>query len=159
MDKREKKELWVERRMTVPRRYFSFAHLLAKLKRLSILPKEDGWRTVTQAYLRREHTKFVLAVFRLDFWSDVPFRKDRDFFSAKKHILERLVLFFKHHPLTYGQLLWGKFSTHGKEKGPQDIVSADFNDDGTLKSIRPCLDQSRRQRNRWCRCHYNRQYQ
>ena len=124
-------------------RCFSFDHMIAKLKSLRLLPKEDGWRTVTQAYLRREHTKFVLAAFRLDFWSDVPSQKDKDFFSAQKHIRERLVLFFKHHPLTYGQLLWGKFSTQGKKKSPVDIVSADFNDDGTLKRIMPCLDQSR----------------
>jgi len=124
-------------------RSFSFARILENLKRLRLLPKEDGWRKITQAYLRREHTKFVLAAFRLDFWSDVPFQKDRSFFEAQKNIQERLVLFFKHHPLTYGQLLWGKFSTQGRTKGPQDIVCADFNNDGTLKSIRPILDQSR----------------
>jgi hypothetical protein len=138
-----KKSRWFERLASSALRGFSFDHILRSLKRLRLLPQEDGWRTVTQAYLRREHTKFVLAAFRLDFWSDVPFQKERDFFSAQKHIQERLALFFKHHPLTYGQLLWGKFSTHGKTKGPQDIVCADFNDDGTLKRIMPCLDQSR----------------
>jgi hypothetical protein len=124
-------------------RSFSFDHILRKLRRLKFLPKEDGWRTVTQAYLRTEHTKFILAAFRLDLWSDLPSRKDRNFDFAQKHIIERLALFFKAHPLTYGQLLWGKFSTHGKKKGPQDIVCADFDDDGTLKSIRPYLDQIR----------------
>jgi len=143
MDQQHRKDQRPDSWASAMLRRFSFAHLIEKLKGLRLLPKEDGWRTVTQAYLRREHTKFVLAAFRLDLWSDVPFQRGRDFFAAKKHIHERLVLFFKHHPLTYGQLLWGKFSTRGKKKSPQDIVCADFNDDGTLKNIRPCLDESR----------------
>jgi len=124
-------------------RSFSFARILKNLKRLKLLPQEDGWRTATQAFLRTEHTKFVLAAFSLDLWSDVPSQKDRNFDFAKKHIIERLGLFFKDHPLTYGRLLWGKFSTQGKKKGPQDIVCADFNEDGTLRSIRPFLDPIR----------------
>ncbi len=121
-------------------RLFSFSRILNWLKRFKVLPKEDGWRTVTQAYLRREHTKFVLAVFRLDLFSDEPSRKDRNFLLAQKHIQDRLSLFFKHRPLAYGQLVWGKFSSRAKEKVPQDIVSADFMEDGTLKRIQPCLD-------------------
>lgn len=123
-------------------RSFSFARILEGLSKLKLLPEEDGWRKVTQAYLRREHSKFVLAAFRLDFFSDVSFQSERNLFLAQKHIQERLGLFFKRHPLVYGHLQWGKFSTRAKKKDPQDIVCADFNDDGTLKRIQPRLDQS-----------------
>jgi hypothetical protein len=142
MDRQHKDQEFEHWISAVPRQ-FSFAYLLERLKRLRLLPKEDGWRTITQAYLRREHTKFVLAAFRLDLWSDVPSQGERNLFAARNHILERLVLFFKRHPLTYSQLLWGKFSTQGMKKKSADIVCADFNDHGTLKSIRPCLDESR----------------
>ena len=124
-------------------RFFSFNHILEILKRLRFLPKEDGWRTVTQAYLRREHTKFVLAAFRLDLWSDAPFQRERDLPAAQEHVLQRLVLFLKDHPLSYSQLLWGKFSTQVRAKSLQDIVCADFNDDGTLISIQPYLERGR----------------
>ena len=124
-------------------RFFSFASLHGGLKHLRLLPEEDGWRKVTQSYLRTEHTKFVLAAFRLDLWSDAPSQKERNVAEAKEHILRRLALFLKHHPLTYGQLLWGKFSTHGVTQSHHDIVYAEFNDDGTLKSIQPYLDQNR----------------
>jgi hypothetical protein len=143
MDRQHRKDQRFHHWASAFLRSFSFAHILKKLRRLKFLPKEDGWRTVTQAYLRTEHTKFILAAFRLDLWSDLPSRKDRNFDFAKEHIIERLALFFKDHPLTYGQLLWGKFSTQGKKKGPQDIVCADFDHDGTLKSIRPYLDPIR----------------
>jgi pimeloyl-ACP methyl ester carboxylesterase len=123
-------------------RSFSFARILEGLRHLRLLPKEDGWRKVTQAYLRREHAKFVLAAFRLDFLSDVSFQGGRDFSLSQKHIQERLGLFFKRHPLVYGHLQWGKFSTRAKKKDLQDIVCADFNDNGTLKRIQPHLDQS-----------------
>jgi pimeloyl-ACP methyl ester carboxylesterase len=121
---------------------FSFAHILERLKDWGLLPKIDGWRTATQTYLRTEHTKFTLAAFRLNLWSDAPFKTYRNAASAKEHIIERLALFLKSHPLTYSQLLWGKFSTQGMKKKPVDIVCADFNDNGTLKGIQPYLDQS-----------------
>lgn len=114
------------------------------MKHLRFLPKKDGWRTAAQAYLRTEHTKFILAAFRLNFWSDGLFEEERKIESSKKHIIERLSLFFKNHPLPYGKLSWGKFSTRGMKKKYSDIVCADFNDEGTLKEIWPFLDPARR---------------
>ncbi|MEI7751216.1 MAG: alpha/beta hydrolase [Candidatus Omnitrophota bacterium] len=123
-------------------RSFSFARILEGLRKLKLLPEEDGWRKVTQAHLRREHSKFVLAAFRLDFFSDASVQNDRNVFLAQEHIQKRLCLFFERHPLVYGHLEWGKFSTRAKKKDSQDIVCADFNEDGTLKRIQPRFDQS-----------------
>jgi len=143
MDRQHKKnkrlELWISAFLW----RFSFARILEKLKSLKLLPKEDGWRTATQAYLRREHTKFVLAAFRLDFWSDVPFQKDRNSFSPKNISTKDWCCSLNTIRSPTASCSGVNFRHKGRRKGPQDIVCADFNNDGTLKSIRPCLDQSR----------------
>ncbi len=123
-------------------RRFYFANMLRWLKWLKPRPKEDGWRTATQSYLRTEHSKFILAAFRLDLWSDITRRKDASFAAVKKHLIERLALFLIDYPITHRQLRWGKFSTKREKKDLIDIVCAKFNDNETLGSIEPYLDRS-----------------
>lgn len=124
-------------------RFLSFTSMLRWLKRFGSRPKEDGWRTAAQSYLRTEHSKFILAAFRLDLWSDNPGREDMSSAIAKKHLIERLALFLINYPITHRQLRWGKFSTRREKKDLIDIVCAEFNDNGTLSNIEPYLDRSR----------------
>ena len=120
----------------------SFARISECIKHLKLKPKEDGWRTAAQVYLRTEHTKFILAAFRLDLWSDFPAKENVSVGIAKKHLIKRLALFLLDYPITHRQLSWGKFSTKHEKKDPIDIVCAVFKADGTLDSIEPYLDQS-----------------
>ncbi|MFC1576342.1 alpha/beta fold hydrolase [Candidatus Omnitrophota bacterium] len=117
--------------------------LLKVLKLFGYRSKENGWRTITQSYLRTEHTKFILAAFRLNIWSDMPPGTDKDPALARAHITRRLALFLRNHLITHLQLEWGRFSTKKEIKYPVDIVCADFNAYGALNSIDPHFD------NRW----------
>ncbi len=120
-----------------------FDNILRRLTRLWKRPKEDGWRTAAQSYLRTEHSKFILAAFRLDLWSDIPRRKEISYVIAKRHLIERLALFLIDYPVTHRKLRWGKFSTRGERKEFIDIVCAEFNENGMLDKIEPYLDRSR----------------
>lgn len=102
---------------------------LQLFKKLGLRPKEDGWRKITQVYLRTEQSKFALACFGLAF-------------SAEEEVIRGLVEFFRQHPATHWQLVWGNFCAKRIKKNEIDIVEADFNDDGTLKGITPFLDPS-----------------
>ncbi len=104
--------------------------------------KKDGWRTAAQSYLRTEHSKFILAAFGLNLWSDVTRREDTSAAGAKKHLIERLALFLKDYPVTHRQLHWGKFSTKRGKKDLIDIVHAEFDESGALSAIEPYLDRS-----------------
>ena len=117
--------------------------LLDLMKRFGYRSKENGWRTITQSYLRTDNSKFILAAFRLNIWSDMPREAGKDPALVKAHVISRLALFLRDHLITHLQLEWGRFSAKKEIKYPVDIVSAVFNDDGTLSDIEPCLD------NRW----------
>jgi len=115
------------------------ANILKWLKRFKPKPKEDGWRTAARSYLRTEHSKFILAAFRLDLWSDIPRRSYMGLASAKKHLIERLALFLTDYPITHRKLRWGRFSTRREKKDLVDIVCAEFRDNGMLDNIKPYL--------------------
>jgi len=121
--------------------FLSFIILPLKvLKRFGYRSKGSGWRTITQSYLRTEHSKFILAAFRLNVWSDMLPGDDNDLALTKAHVVERLALFLRNHLITHLRLEWGRFSAKKEIKYPVDIVCADFNDDGTLNSIDPHFD-------------------
>ncbi len=117
-----------------------FEKILRRLKQISPQPTEDGWRVATQSYFRTEHSKFVLAVFRLDLWSDRPSSKDPSLAGAKRHVIERLAVFLKNHPILHKQLRWRMFSTQRTRKDLLDIVDADFHENGTLERVQLWLD-------------------
>jgi hypothetical protein len=104
------------------------------------IPTEDGWRKVARCFLRTEHSKFTLAVFRLDPWSDVARKPGRSQEETRTHIMERLAAFLGDHSLVQGRLRWGKFSTQYEWNDVVDIVYAAFDHNGKLAEIRPCFD-------------------
>lgn len=127
--------------------FFFIVKFLQFLQRLGFTAREDGWRRVTQSYLRTEHSKFALAVFRLNFWSDLKTENDKTLGSAKKHLIERLTQFLGQHPVTHWQLQWNRFSVKRREKKCIDIVHADFDENGNLESIEPYLDSNENGKN------------
>lgn len=121
---------------------FPSVKILERLKRLGYGSGQDGWRKATQSYLRTEHSKFTLAVFRLDIWSDSPHEEDKSLQHAKRHIIERLSLFLNDHPISHRKLVWRRFYADRRHKDGVDIVYAGFNKDGSLSGIHPYFDKS-----------------
>ncbi len=122
--------------------FFLIIKFLQFLQKVGIAPNEDGWRRVTQSYLRTEHSKFVLAAFRLDFWSDLKTKDENTIVSAQRHLIERLARFFKDYPIAYHQLRWSRFSAKTRIKKSVDIVHADFDKNGNLESMELYLNLS-----------------
>jgi hypothetical protein len=121
---------------------FCLVKLLQIFKKLGFSAKEDGWRKTARIYLRTEHSKYSLAAFRLDLWSDLRTEDDRSLGNAKKHIIERLAAFLKQHPTICRQLQWNTFSARGEEKSFVDIIHAEFNNEGSMEFIETRLDSN-----------------
>ena len=118
---------------------FLIIKFLQFLKRLGIKPKENGWRKVTRAYLRTEHSKFVLACFGLNFRKDAV-SQGGDLENKKAQIIQKLADFFRSQPQLHWKIQWARFSAKAAKKDLIDIVLADFNEEGSLKSIVVYLD-------------------
>lgn len=121
---------------------FLFLKVLQLFKKLGFRAKDNGWRAAMRHYARMEYSKFVLAAFRLDFWSDKKAFdiKTADLEGAKLHLIKRFSKFLHEVPELQWQLHWTRYSVRRKGKRLIDIVQAKFNDDGTLESIKPFLD-------------------
>lgn len=120
--------------------FFGVVKLLGLLRKMGAAKGRDGWRTVTQSYLRTEQSKFSLTAFNLDFWSDMQRDRERTFAAAKQHCLERLARFLKRYSVFHAELQWGKFCAKKRLKKPLDIVAADFDVNGDLRFLEPHLD-------------------
>lgn len=120
---------------------FLIIKFLQALKRLGIRPRENGWRKVTRAYLRTEHSKFVLACMGLDFRAGAAAEEDGSG-DKKARIIGKLAEFFRSQPQLHWKIQWGRFSARMVKKDFIDIVLADFDEYGSLKSIVVYLDHS-----------------
>jgi len=121
--------------------FFAIVKSLQFLKWLGLKSTGDGWRKVAQSYLRTEHAKFILATFRLNFWSDANGVADRSFNSASQLIIGRLKIFFSKHPALHWEIKWGKFCAKGYPKNNNtDIVHATFDKNGRIENITLYLD-------------------
>ncbi len=121
--------------------FFLIVKFLQFLLKLGFKPNGDGWRRVTESYLRTEHSKFALAAFKLNFWSDLDVEGSKTLDSARKHLIERLAQFLKLHPATHWKLQWNRFSTKRQKKEFIDIVHAFFDENGNLKDLKTYFDQ------------------
>jgi hypothetical protein len=119
---------------------FSFVKVLQFVRLLGFASKEGGWRTAARAYLRTEHSKFSLTAFRLLFWSDCEGQYQRDFVSAKRHIIKRLHIFLQKVPSSQWQIIWKKFSAVRVRKKHVDLVEVEFDENGNILRIDPWLD-------------------
>ncbi len=119
--------------------FFYVVQFMHLLRRLGVRSKKNGWRIVTQSYLRTEHSKFALAVFGLDFWSDVALGS-RTPEAAQQHLLRRLQKFLHDRPQMLHQIRWQSFCAVSEQAQVADMVWAEFSDKGSLESLRLYLD-------------------
>jgi len=115
--------------------FFLVVKFLQLLKKHGIKPKEDGWRRVTQTYLRTEESKFALTAFRI-------VSNNKTLSLAREDVIKKFAKTLKKYPLTNCQLEWSRFSGKSRPKEYTDIVCAEFNKNGRLEKIKPYLELS-----------------
>ena len=120
--------------------FFGIVKMLELLRKAGVSRNTDGWRKVTQCYLRTEPSRFALAVFGLDLWSDLKGEHERTFDAAKRHCLQRLTQFLKANPIFHSRLQWGPFCAKSRSKGSLDIVETGFSENGDLLHLNPWVD-------------------
>jgi len=113
--------------------FFIVIKMLQFFRKYSGLAKKNGWRKITEIFLRKEHSKFCLASFRLSYDSEENVNKD--FIRAKKLLVARMYKFIKNSPILHWSVEQGAFSVTKKENDYVDIVIAEFNKDGELLNI------------------------
>ncbi len=116
--------------------------VLQFFKKCGVRAKTDGWRHLTSALFRTEHSKFSLAAFRLDMWSDIsPPPPDIRYDEAFEHFLKRFSLFLQSHKQINYALDWGRFSVRGIEKKFQDLLYIVFDAEGQIISVECMLQK------------------
>jgi pimeloyl-ACP methyl ester carboxylesterase len=115
--------------------------ILQGLKKIGIKTQENGWRMLSGVFLRNEHSKFILASFRLNYHGLDNLPESQE--DAKKIIINRLMDFLRSKPSCHWGLKWGLFRTKRKRIFFTDIVETKFSDDGQLSKIIPYFDNTR----------------
>ncbi|OGV58479.1 MAG: hypothetical protein A2X45_17860 [Lentisphaerae bacterium GWF2_50_93] len=113
---------------------------LQLLKKIGFKTKINGWRKITGIFLREEHSKFILASFRMNYLGTNTLPGDIG--SAKIILIDRLADFIHRNPDCRWTVDWGFFLTGRKKSFFTDIVEAEFSPDGELLRIVPYFDKS-----------------
>ena len=108
------------------------------LKMIGFKAKVNGWRKVTGIFLRKEHSKFILASFRMDYLGKN--RRPESIETAKAILIGRLADFLRRSPACHWTLDWGTFMTQRKRLLFTDIIEAEFSADGLLRALTPHID-------------------
>jgi pimeloyl-ACP methyl ester carboxylesterase len=122
--------------------FFIFIKILQFIRKLGVFARDNGWRKVTQVFLRKEHSKFCLASFRLEFAEDAGVEKI-DFPRAKALVMAKLFTFIKNNSIFHWTLEEHSFSTDKKPNQYVDLVDSEFEKDGKLAAIRPNFETKR----------------
>ncbi len=117
-----------------------FIKFLQLLKRIGFKAKMNGWRKVTGIFLRREHSKFILACFRLNYLGTRGRPEGME--EAKAILTERLADFLRRSPACHWTLEWGFFISKREKLQFTDVVEAVFGADGMLLKLKPYFDTS-----------------
>lgn len=115
---------------------------LQLMKTIGFRAKENGWRKVTGIFMRKEHSKFILASFRINYIGGNTPPETME--SAKKILIERLADFIKRNPACHWSLDWGFFMAKRKKLLFTDIVEAKFSSEGQMLKLIPHLDRTSR---------------
>jgi len=113
---------------------------LQLMKKIGFKTKINGWRKVTGIFLRKEHSKFILASFRMNYLGNNPTPEDMG--AAKTILISRLADFIRRNPDCRWTIDWGFFLTRRKKSFFTDIVEAEFGADGDLLKIVPHFDRN-----------------
>ncbi len=113
---------------------------LQLMKKIGFRTKINGWRKVTGIFLRKEHSKFILASFRMNYLGGNS--RPRDLVEARKILIDRLSDFIHRNPDCRWTVDWGFFLTRRKKSFFTDIVEAEFGADGDLLKLVPHFDRN-----------------
>lgn len=110
---------------------------LQTVKMLKIFAQQNGWRKITQIFLRKEHSKFCLASFRLSYLQGLENTDER---KAKLLLISKLFSFIKNNPIFHWSLEHQSLIVVKRQIDYIDIIVADFDDTGKLLKLDPHFD-------------------
>ena len=116
--------------------FFLILKILQLFRNLGFVAMENGWRRVTQVFLRKEHSKFCLASFRLKYLDGEDVRK-LDYPMARMLLIARLFKFLKENPVFHWKIEQHAFSVSKGHHAYVDIVEAEYDGRGKLLSLYP----------------------
>jgi pimeloyl-ACP methyl ester carboxylesterase len=116
-----------------------FIKMLQLMKKIGFRAEENGWRKATSVFLRNEHSKFILATFRLTYAGGRPPPQNKE--AANAIVIERLADYLSNNPDCHWALDWGIFMTTRKKLLFTDIIEAEFSKDGVLRKLVLHLDK------------------
>jgi len=118
-----------------------FIKCLQLLKKIGFKAEEGGWRKATGIFLRKEHTKFILATFRLHYFNKT--KLSPDVATSKKVLVKRLAKFLHKTPACHWTNEAGLFINKRKKVFFTDITEVKFADDGKILDLVPYFDENR----------------
>ena len=119
----------------------AFVKCLQFLKKIGFKAEENGWRKATGIFLRKEHTKFLLATFRLHYFNKTKLSTNIE--TSKKVLIKRLAKFLHKKPEFHWTNDAGFFINKRKKVFFTDVIEADFADDGKMLKLIPYFDENR----------------
>ena len=118
-----------------------FIKCLQLLKKIGFKAKEEGWRKATGIFLRKEHTKFILATFRLHYFDKPKLSPDLE--TSKDVLIKRLAKFLHKTPACHWTNEAGIFMNRRKKVFFTDITEVKFAADGRILKLVPHFDETR----------------
>ena len=118
-----------------------FIKCLQLLKKIGFKAKEEGWRKATGIFLRQEHTKFILAAFRLHYYNKTKLSPDVE--TSKDVLISRLAKFLHKTPAYHWTNEAGFFMNKRKKVFFTDITEVVFAADGRILKLIPHFDETR----------------
>jgi pimeloyl-ACP methyl ester carboxylesterase len=119
----------------------AFVKCLQFLKKIGFKAEEGGWRKATGIFLRKEHTKFILATFRLHYFNKTKLSPNIK--TSKKVLIKRLAKFLHKTPACHWTNDAGFFMNKRKKVFFTDITEVTFADDGKILELVPHFDEIR----------------
>ncbi len=110
------------------------------LKTIGFKAKENGWRKVTGIFMRNEHSKFILASFRINYIGQNSAPGNME--AAKNILIGRLADFIQRSPACHWAIVWGFFMAGRKRLLFTDIVEVEFSTEGRMLKLAPRFDRT-----------------
>lgn len=119
-----------------------FMKFIQFLRFCGLRANENGWRKASGIFLQKEQSKFILGCFYLKYYREyqaIPF----DYESAKSMFIHRLSEFLRQKSSLHWAIEPTSFGLLRKKSNFNDIIEAQFANDGSLLSIKPYFDRTR----------------
>ncbi|MCF7791021.1 MAG: hypothetical protein K9M56_03380 [Victivallales bacterium] len=115
--------------------------ILQYIKKMGFKVEESGWRKFAGIFLRKEHSKFILSVFRLKYCRKI--NKPKNFDEAKDFLIKKLAVFLREHASYHWCFEYSLFRARRKRIYFTDITETVFSESGKLEKIIPYFDETR----------------